>query len=366
MTTHPTPIKIRTTADVAELLLHFVGHYPENSILLGGITDLDDLTHGPVMTYPLPDNPDVWGDAADTLATDFLHTTAHADHDVLEVIVLILRDPRPDQAAKDTADALRGLGDHFIRAFTDLARIPVNTTMVLVDNRLWTYDGDISDGTDGEVILDPTNPDSLTAQLHSRGLPPLRRASDIAREFRPATTHADRYQHAIHAWESIAADWTATPLAAALARQGTLNIIEAARQDLAGPNPRLHDEAAARIICGLQDRKARDLALGHGADSDLHHLRTLWADLARRCVAPHTDKAPPLLTLLSWTAWRQGDRTTARIALTDALTINRDYRMAWLLLEAINTNAPAHALMNEFRREVARMTAHDTALTNDQ
>ncbi|MGW7354938.1 DUF4192 family protein [Streptomyces sp. NPDC054784] len=56
-----------------------------------------------------------------------------------------------------------------------------------------------------------------------------------------------------------------------------------------------------------------------GAANDLPAERQLWGHLARRRVPSHTEKAPPLLTLLGWVAWRQNDTVTASHTFSDAL-----------------------------------------------
>ncbi|MFE0130959.1 hypothetical protein ACFWY6_05135 [Streptomyces sp. NPDC059037] len=74
-------------------------------------------------------------------------------------------------------------------------------------------------------------------------------------------------------------------------------------------------------MLGLQDTKARDhVIITHSEDDELPHARSLFAHLARHCVPPHTDKAPPLLTLVGWTAWCQHD------AITDAGPPRGDHR----------------------------------------
>ncbi|MCN9239598.1 DUF4192 domain-containing protein [Streptomyces sp. RY43-2] len=114
---------------------------------------------------------------------------------------------------------------------------------------------------------------------------------------------------------------------------------------------------SSEIILGLQDPQTRDAALSTGEGDDLPYERQLWGNLARRCVPPHTDKAPPLLTLLGWAAWRQGDTTTASHAFTDALDIYPGYTLAGLLLGEIRTECDPASILEVFRDEAARFTA---------
>lgn len=132
-------------------------------------------------------------------------------------------------------------------------------------------------------------------------------------------------------------------------REGTANITKGALKDFRNGNTQLMDEIAARIILGLQDDSARDQAMTYGEDDDLPHTRQLWANLARRCVPPHTDKAPPLLTLLGWVAWRQGDTTLARLALREATAIDPEYDMADLLHHGVSVGFDPHELLKAYR-----------------
>ncbi|MDI3408296.1 DUF4192 family protein [Streptomyces cavernicola] len=132
-------------------------------------------------------------------------------------------------------------------------------------------------------------------------------------------------------------------------RYGTIDIIGGALADFRNGPPQLMDEIAARITLGLQDPETRDAALSIGDEKDLPSERQLWGYLARRCVPPHTDKAPPLLALLGWVAWRQNDTVTASHAFSDALKFDPNYRLAKLLLMGIRNGSDPAVILALFR-----------------
>ncbi|MFJ9617805.1 DUF4192 domain-containing protein [Streptomyces noursei] len=186
----------------------------------------------------------------------------------------------------------------------------------------------------------------------------LQHAVQIASEYRPTTdTTADRFREALDAATSRHDDQVLTEQEWLLARHSTIDIVNGALADFRNGRPQLMDETAARIILGLQDRQTRDAALPTGDESDLPYERQLWGYLARRCVPPHTEKAPPLLTLLGWAAWRQGDTTTASHAFAEALAIHPGYTLAELLLEGIRNECDPARILATNRNEATRFAA---------
>ncbi|MET8681731.1 DUF4192 family protein [Streptomyces sp. NPDC004647] len=185
----------------------------------------------------------------------------------------------------------------------------------------------------------------------------LQHAVQVASEYTPTDTNVARYREALDAATADYFTQVRTDDGQALARYGTVDIIDGALTDFRNGRPQLMNEIAARIILGLQDRETRDAALSTDEESDLAYERQLWGYLARRCVPPHTDKAPPPLTLLGWVAWRQGDTVTASHAFTDALDINPGYTLAKLLLDGIRTECDPAPFLATFRDEAARFTA---------
>ncbi|NEW72562.1 DUF4192 family protein [Streptomyces rhizosphaericus] len=177
----------------------------------------------------------------------------------------------------------------------------------------------------------------------------LQHAVQVASEYTPTDTNAARYREALDVATVSNVPQDLTKDQKIFARHGSVDIIDGALTDFRNGRPQLMDEIAARIILDLQDRETRDAALSTGEESDLPYERQLWGYLARRCVPPHTDKAPPLLTLLGWVAWRQDDTVTAAHAFTDALDIHPGYELAEILLQGIRAECDPAALLAAFR-----------------
>ncbi|OIJ97808.1 hypothetical protein BIV25_13460 [Streptomyces sp. MUSC 14] len=188
---------------------------------------------------------------------------------------------------------------------------------------------------------------------HAHRMAHLQHAVDVASEYCPASdTNAARYREALDTAAHRDRDQILTDGGRLLARRSTLHIINAALADFRNGHPRLADETAARIILGLQDPHTRDAALSTGEESDLPYERQLWGHLARRCVPPHTSKAPPLLTLFGWVAWRQEDTATASHAFAEALDIYPGYTLAKLMFDGIRNGCDMAQLLTAFRETI--------------
>ena len=83
--------------------------------------------------------------------------------------------------------------------------------------------------------------------------------------------------------------------------------------------PARHDDEAAAVILGLQDRATRDRAAEWMEGPEAEPALRLWRALARRCVGPYGEHAAAPLTLAGWVAWSTGDEPEARVALGRAL-----------------------------------------------
>ncbi|MGC5011692.1 DUF4192 domain-containing protein [Streptosporangium sp. DT93] len=104
---------------------------------------------------------------------------------------------------------------------------------------------------------------------------------------------------------------------------------------------RLGDDQAARLGLDLAVIRIRDEAWALITDDDHDtHLR-LWHDLTRR-LEPRF--VPPVASLLGLVAWRGGDSALAGVALGRAYEADPGYSMANLLLHAIRSLVPPHAL----------------------
>ncbi|WP_405803471.1 DUF4192 family protein [Streptomyces sp. NBC_01187] len=209
-------------------------------------------------------------------------------------------------------------------------------------------------------MVDDEDPREFLASAHvgrAQRMAHLQHAVQVTSEYRPTDTNAARYREALDAATADHIVQVVSEGGRALTRYGTVDIINGALTDFREGQPQLMAEIAARIILGLQDRETRDAALSTGEERDLPYERQLLGYLSRCCVPPHTDKAPPLLTLLGWVAWRQGDTITASHAFTDALDIDPGYRLAKHLLDGIRTEYDPAQLLAAFRDAAAEFAA---------
>ncbi|MFE3525366.1 DUF4192 domain-containing protein [Streptomyces sp. NPDC059161] len=352
------PLRIDNPSDFIELMPFLLGYTPQDALVVYGITNIG--LAGPVMTLSLPTDPAQWRHVAQAVASEFIHSNRGRGIDVLDVVVCLYRTPQPGQAPEATAHLLGHMADWMIDAFVDLGHAPVKHVLGIVGNQWWDYSCYWPGCCEGETLPVGDHPESVTAQLRALGYASGRTSGEIVAEFRPTQTCAARYRQAI---DQAGADFlrdTSTRHGLLLGRDSTLRIIDGALRDLRNDTP-IGDEPAARIILGLQDRHARDRALSQGPADELPYERRLWADLARRCVPPFTDLAPPLLTLFAWVAWRQGDTASARHALRAAITLDNDYALARQLHQGLNRDVPADRLLEAFRTAAAEDAANDEA-----
>ncbi|MFE9247834.1 DUF4192 family protein [Streptomyces sp. NPDC007088] len=215
---------------------------------------------------------------------------------------------------------------------------------------------------DGE---DPRDFRTAVRETYDHRMAHVQHAVQVASEYSPVTdSTAHRHREALDTATEYHAAQSSTYRGQLLARYGTIDIIGGALADFRNGPPQLMDEIAARIILGLQDPRARDAALSTGDENDLPVERQLWGYLARRCVPPHTDKAPPLLALLGWVAWRQNDTVTASHAFSDALDIDPHYRLAKHMLEGIRSEYDQDEFLAIFRAADQRFAAGRADLDN--
>ncbi|MEW2168032.1 DUF4192 family protein [Streptomyces sp. NPDC007084] len=75
-------------------------------------------------------------------------------------------------------------------------------------------------------------------------------------------------------------------------------------------------------------------------------------------------KAPRVLTLLGWVAWRQNATVTASHTFSDALDNDPHYRLAKLLLEAIRTECDTDGFLAISREAAQRFVEGRADLDN--
>jgi hypothetical protein len=123
---------------------------------------------------------------------------------------------------------------------------------------------------------------------------------------------------------------------------------------------RLDDDEVAWFAVLLQDRLARDDAWQRQmAVAPIDEHETLWRDVLRRVPPAY---APAPATLLALTAWRFGNGALAQVAAQRALDLDPAYKLAGIVLDALNNGVP-HSVVEPpqapptRRRRAARLTA---------
>ncbi|MET8680773.1 DUF4192 domain-containing protein [Streptomyces sp. NPDC004647] len=254
-------------------------------------------------------------------------------------------DHRGVDPADETAELLRPVNDWIIDALVEHRGAP-QQSIGLVAGRWWAFTCELPGCCEGEPLPALDDPNSAAAQLIQLGYAPGRRTREIVKEFQPIDPeHAPHQLSALDNEGAAYAAQCAAPEGQDAALDATHSLLETAMRDFRAGATELADDIAARLIHGLHDDWARDHGLEFSEDDDLPYARRLWAFLARRCIAPHTNAAVPALTLLAWVTWRQTDLPTARLALKKALTTDPSYELAEVLHGAINSKADPQGLL---------------------
>lgn len=345
MTSPKNRLSTRSLANVAEILPFLLGYYPDDSIVLH-LVGTANFKDGPTMTCPLPDDPSDWKEVAESFVCHFSKTVRTRGYDLNNgVIAYLCREPHAGQTAEAMGEQLRPVAKWITEALTE-HHCTARQTLGLVTDRWWAYECDVPGCCEGELLPALDDPNSATAQLIRLGYSPGLRSSEIVKEFRPVDSSSARQQREAFDREiTTFMEQCATAEGQDAALHQTSELLEAAISSFQAGATEIADDIAARLILGLHDDDARDIAVEYAEDHHLPHARRLWAFLARRCHPPYTDMAAPALTLLGWVAWRQDDLPAARLALKEALTLNPDYEMASLLHDMINSEADPQNLL---------------------
>jgi hypothetical protein len=101
----------------------------------------------------------------------------------------------------------------------------------------------------------------------------------------------------------------------------------------------LADDDAAWLCLVLHDLPVRDIAWR--ATDTAQWQFDLWLDLTRRCLPA---AVAPVASLLAWSAWRRGDGAVAAAALSRALAVEPDYRLANMIATALEYAMPTSSI----------------------
>jgi hypothetical protein len=312
----PSPLTLRSTADILSMVPYLLGFHPSDSVVLLG------LRGGRVVFQVRGDLPGA-AEAAD-------HYAVVVNRQQVSDVIVIGYGP----AAAVTPGVLA--------VDRQLAALHLNVLDVLrvTGNRFWSYVCDSLDCCPAEgTAFDPVNgPIAAAAVVAGHVALPTRAA--VARRLAPlggltrvdmtrATARAD--QRLIELIE--AADDPSEVLRAA----GVAAVDAAVRRHRGGGE--LDNDEVAWLTVVLVYLPVRDHAWeAVGGDLEVHV--SLWTEVLRRA-EPELGVAPA--ALLGFAAWRAGDGVIASMALERALAADPDYALARLLAEVIAGGLPPQA-----------------------
>jgi hypothetical protein len=345
-------VRMRTPADLVDLLPYLMGFHPTDSIMALGLEG-PRLRQGGTVRVDLPDPPQ-WQTVAAEVARYLVVLSEHRSRRPDAVILYLCRDPAPGDDGRSVRDELRPLAHLLVEAFAAQG-VPVHEALCVSDGRWWSYTcrpgcGDCRpEGT--PVLREGTTPPIAAAAAYAgiqvRGT--LRELHDQLAPIGPPAAEVQR-----QAFDRVAprvVQELLGPAGGEAVRERTVELLRSALERFRGGAAELDPELSARLVLGLQDRLARDRAAEWLDEADLAPAQRLWRYLARRCAGPYHPHAAAPLSLLGWTAWIAGDEVVARVALGCALDADPEYTFAQLLYQAINTGADPEPLCRSIRRE---------------
>lgn len=312
----PSPLTLRSTADILSMVPYLLGFHPSDSVVLLG------LRRGRMVFQ-------VRGDLAGAADLAGYYAAVVTRQQVTDVIIVGY-----GPAAQVTPGVLA-----IDRA---LAEVQLNVLDVLrvTDGRYWSY---VCDSLDccppGGTPFDPvTGPVAAAAVVAGHVALPSRAA--VRRRLAPiggltradmsrATAEADR--RLVELVESSADPCDAVRVAGAAAVDAAIERWRSGGQ--------LDNDELAWLTVVLVYLPVRDHAWA-AVDGDLGVQVGLWTEVLRRA---ETELSVAPATLLGFAAWRAGDGVIASMALERALTVDPDYTLARLLAEVVAGGLPPQA-----------------------
>jgi len=348
-------VRLRTPADLAEILPYLLGFQPTDSVVALGLQG-PGLSQGGTLRVDLP-APRLWPAAAEGVASALLALSERRATGPAAVVLYLCQD-----GGAAAFERLRPLAHRLERAFEQRG-VPVRETLCVSDGRWWSYR---CERTPGECSCDPagtpvtrpgTTPVAAAAAyagIRVRGT--LRELQEQLAPIGGAPEEAPRAAGLRDALDRVSGPLVDQVLAEdgpAQTRQETADLLRAALEEFRAGAEELTPARTARLVLGLQDRHARDRAAEWVEPAELGPAGRLWRYLARSCVGPFRAYAAAPLSLLGWTSWFAQDEVTARVALAAALDAAPGYTFAELLYQAVNCGADPELLRDSLRAERA-------------
>lgn len=315
-------LRLSSPSDLVEAVPYLLGYHPTDSLVAVALRGSHrEVVFTMRLDLPPPDE----GDIGTRLARSVGAYLAHAKADQAVLVVY-----------GDSGEAPDGLPHSRLideaESALERRRIEVMDALYVGAGRWWSYSCDQPtccpvDGT--PINTDGCSTVAATATYAGMVALPNREAVEKILEPEGFLAGAGMAQALTRADEALAARIT---------DQRSLEAVRvetrALLADAVDAEPVLSDDAAARLIVGLEDIVIRDECCEWTDTERAQPAQRLWVQLARR-TAPGYDVVP--LVMVGWFAWRDGDSTLARIAVERCLRSDPDYGLARLLEEALNS-----------------------------
>ncbi|MGW9592151.1 DUF4192 domain-containing protein [Streptomyces chartreusis] len=349
------PVRLRTSADLVEFWPFLCDVEPVNSLVVAGLPANRAAGHlGLVARVDLPASGEDFDEAARDITDDYVR--AHAQSGAVlpgQVVLYLCAMPPAGEEPLETMRRLRPLANAYRGAFNRHG-LPVLDALCITRGRYWSYVRPGSMPPEGAEVPGRRTPGAVSVAAVVNGAVRAADPAVVARAFAPVTGRAalraaNALGRAVAALDSRAAR-TPFPVVAGQLHLESRALIEASLSRIAGAGELPGVGDTARLIAGLQDRRTRDFAVACDDHPSAHRL---WQHLARRCVAPHQDFAPPLLTLYGWTGWLHGDTLLATVAFNAAISADPAYKMDSYLRAALAQHVPVEEAAAIFRQAAA-------------
>lgn len=356
-TSDQSAVTMRGPADMAEMLPYLLGFHPDDSIVALGLHG-PELRQGGTVRVDIPAEAD-WARAAGETAGLLVRLSEQHRSKPAAVVLYLCRDPGPGQEGCSVADRLRPLAERLAAEFRARG-LEIKESLCVSGGHWWSYACGQAECCDprGTPVRGAHDAGPVAAAATYAGLAVRGSRKEIAAAMEPVgPPDADAQRQAFERVIPGLARRLGRPGGTERILERTGVLLEEAMERFRGGEVRLADEHAARLVLGLQDKRARDRAAEFAEPEDLVAAERLWRFLARRCVEPFRDHAAAPLTLLAWTAWLADDTPTARVALSRALEADPEYTLAQLLYDSLNGGLRPERLLATVREERARRLA---------
>ncbi|WP_260463318.1 DUF4192 domain-containing protein [Streptomyces sp. TRM72054] len=359
-------VTLRTPAELADALPYLLGYRPEDSIVLVALHDRGGRGRfGGRARLGIPANPDDWESVAGQLAHGLVWGSERRGARPEQIVAYVCQEPGQGETGRQVMARLRPLAHH-LRLQCGLLDVPVIEALCISDGRFWSYCCDNQECCPAEGLpMGLPGTSVLAAAATYAGIQVRGTLRELRARLRPWETSAALEQEAaLDAGSMALVPRMLDDTGRAGVAEETVELARRVMSRLADAPPAsgafmadlrddglLHDDEAATLILGLQDRTTRDRAAEWMEGAEAALALRLWRALARRCVGSYGEHAAAPLTLAGWVAWSTGDELEAREALAMALGADPDYLFARLLHQAVNEGLDPESIRRCLRAE---------------